>query len=58
MEKYLTYIYNAQNPTVEEFIEDWEPIGERVIEDLKMEGLAFEKEGRLYITEKIIQTPF
>ena len=24
MEKYLIYIHNAGNPTVEEFIEDWE----------------------------------
>ena len=55
MEKYLNYIQNAGNPTVEEFIQDWEPIGERVIENLKNEGLIFTKDNRLYISPSFNQ---
>ena len=51
-QKYLDYIKNTGgSPKVSEFDEDWEPIGQRVREDMKRAGLVFERDGRLEIAE-------
>ncbi len=47
--KYLTYIRLAKNPTVQEFDEDWDPIGHTLRADMTAADLIEEIDGRLYI---------
>ncbi len=50
--KYTDYIKNAGGkPTVEQFDEDWSPIGPQVRKDMKRAGLILEIEGRLYLSK-------
>ena len=52
-EKYLQYIKNTGgSPKIEEFDDDWEPIGPMVRKDMKHAGLIEEKDGRVFIVKK------
>ncbi len=45
-EQFLQYIQNTGgSPKVEQFDEDWEPIGLRVRKDMAKAGLVFEQNG-------------
>lgn len=48
LQKYADYIANTGGtPTIEEFDEDWEPIGPKVRRELRMTGVAEERHGLL-----------
>lgn len=50
--KYLEYITKTGgSPKVEWFDEDWEPIGPGIRARMEIEGLIYEKDGCLYLTE-------
>ena len=49
LKKYLDYIRLAENPTVEQFDEDWEPVGPRVRENLRVQELAGIRDGRMFV---------
>ena len=49
LKKYLEYITNAKNPTIEQFEEDWEPIGRKIIWDLISKKLIEIKENKLFV---------
>lgn len=48
-ERYIDYINNAENPKIEHFDEDWEPIGAKIREDMKQAQLIYEKDGKVYL---------
>lgn len=51
--KYLQYIKNTGgSPKIEEFDDDWEPIGPRVRDDMKRAGLIYEEGGRVFVARK------
>jgi hypothetical protein len=50
MEKYIEYINNAGNPTIKQFIEDWEPVGQTLIDRLLAEKLIFISNNRLFVS--------
>lgn len=50
MEKYIEYINNAGNPTIEQFIEDWEPVGQTLIDRLLAAKLIFISNNRLFVS--------
>lgn len=52
LKKYCEYIQNAGNPTLEQFVEDWEPVGEMLRADLYKNNLVVQQEGRLYLTDE------
>ncbi|NLG18897.1 MAG: hypothetical protein GX556_16350 [Fibrobacter sp.] len=56
-QRYLEYITNTGGcPKVDQFDEDWEPIGPCVREDMKKAGLIFERNGHVYIAESQAST--
>ena len=46
----LDYIKTAE-PTIEEFKEDWDPIGPTLLNDMKKEGLIGIKENYIYLVK-------
>lgn len=59
-QKYIKYIMNASGNRgvvkTEHFEEDWEPIGERVLQDMKKEGIVqFTKGGKVFLRPDIIE---
>ena len=49
-EKVLEYIKNTGgSPLIKWFDEDWDPIGERLRNDMKKEGLIIEKDDKVFI---------
>jgi len=51
-QKEYEYIKNSGNPKVEYFIEDWEPVGQMVLDDLIQDGYAEIKDGHVFQTSK------
>lgn len=50
---FCQYIQNAGGKiTIEKFVEDWVPVGEKVISQLKEMRVIQEVEGVLYLTEE------
>lgn len=51
-ERYCQYIQNAGGQvTIEQFVEDWAPVGEKVITALKEMGIIFEVNNVLKLTD-------
>lgn len=49
----LAYIRNTDgNATVAHFIDDWEPVGRMEWKALLDSGLAVERDGKIFLTEK------
>lgn len=47
--KYIAYIKNTGgSPTIDQFDEDWEPIGTVIRTQLKANKLIYEKDGKVY----------
>ncbi|MBF0102058.1 MAG: hypothetical protein HQK77_14240 [Desulfobacterales bacterium] len=51
--KYIDYITNTGgSPTIQQFDEDWEPIGEMVRRDMEFDGLTECKDDKIYLKGK------
>jgi len=48
--QYLQYVINAGGPTIEQFDDDWEPIGPRLRKQLSDEGLIDESDHSVRLT--------
>lgn len=47
--KFYDYIANTGgSPTIEEFDDDWEPIGPKLRADMKEAGYIYERDGKVY----------
>lgn len=50
-QEYISYINNTGgNPSIENFDEDWQPVGEMVRSNLKREGIIIEIDGKIKLT--------
>jgi len=52
LKQYTEYITNAGNPTVEQFDDDWSPIGERVRLELYKARAIYTRSGRLWLANQ------